>query len=253
MPTENELDAMSGFDRPQITYFPSIKFGSTKMSQTPVKEFSLLSTNEKGELVVVSLGEKLECILLHRGKMKLKSSDCYTSEYNKKSDIISVYNKDKGFKVDTGTAEAMKDKYQMRTVQNPYVMFDVAEKTVVAKLTVIPSSLSNYWDYLKEFKGEEKPRMFMLNVQADKKESKGKGGSYYKMIFEKGKALEPEAYDLVVEELVGLNKQMKANEEARGVATEVASVPEEEIDIEDTSLIDNESEVDKQTRGEAGL
>jgi hypothetical protein len=251
MPTEIELDQMSGFNRVQITFFPSIKFGSTKMGQTPVKEFSLLSTNDKGELVVVSLGEEVKCVLLHRGKMKLKSSDCYTTEYEKKSDIVSVYNKEKNFKVATGTAEQMKEKYQMRTVQSPYVMIDVAEQVVIAKLTVIPSSLSNYWDFLNEFKGDEKPRMFETIVKADKKESKGKGGAYFKMCFERGSKLPEEAYELAVSELVELNKKMKDNDEARGNIKDTDVAP-----VEDNSLIDTdpeETEEDKQEKNAAGL
>lgn len=247
MPTEKELDAMSGFDRPQMTFFPSIKFGSTKSSTTPVKEFSLLSTNEKGELVAVSLGEKLDCVLLHRGKMKLKSSEMYSTEYEKKTDLVSIYNKEKNFKVGTMPAEQAKDAYHMSTVQSPYVMLDVKGETIVAKLTVIPSSLSNYWEYLNEFKGEEKPRQFYLIIQADKKESKGKGGAYYKICFEKGDRLADEAYDMAVEELVELNKKLKANDEARGQIKDVEVAPMDDMPQEE------ESEVDKQEREEAGL
>lgn len=256
MPTKEELDEMSGFGRPTITQFPSIKFSATDRGKAPIKSFSLLSQNAKGELVAVDLGEEIKGVILNRGKMRLKSSDFTSTEYERNTEVVSIFDKEKSFKEATGVAKDIKENYKMNPHQYPYILIDVNGDSIIAKLDVLPASLKNYFEYQKEFTKDERPYQFETIIKAEKEISKNKG-NFYKISFSKGGEYKDEALDFVYDELEKLSEKLKANDKARESTNPILSAVVDTKDIEipvyedEEPLIEDE-EIDPR-QNEAGL
>lgn len=249
--TEEELDKASDFGRPNIHSFPFIKFSAAEGGKSEVKHFTLLTSDADGNLQAQDLGEELKVVILHRGKFKMKKGNFSTNELTPNKDKqVSVYKRTKtGKRVfeNKGTWHEMKEKYGMSTSQIPYVLVDQEGFQGVAKLGVLPSSLSNYWEYCDEFKRKEKPRHFETIVKASDKEKESQGGTYYEMSFKRGKALDEELREMVEEDIMDLDAKLKENEKAFSQDEDPETEEEvfyekPEVDKDDIPVIDENAD-----------
>lgn len=188
------LDAATGFLNPQFKRFPFIKFISSdsSKSKSPVKNFVLLTSQDDGGLEATDLGEMLKCVVIKRGLFKMKKATMSTNEMAySKGKTVAVYKYDKETNrkqlVAEGEWKAMKEKFGLSTMQVPYVLL---EDGTVAKLGVLPSSLSAYWEYTDEFKKEDtRPYEYETVVEANPEVQESEGGTYYQMAFKRGETL----------------------------------------------------------------
>lgn len=216
-----EINKASGFDNISIKRYPTIKFTASDNSKhSEAGSFTKLSNDEKGNLVAEDLGKELKCVFLKRGKFGMKKKPYRTNEVNRPGKFTSVEvfktGKDgKGMRVDEGLWRDMKDKYGLSTFQYPYVMLADKDCTI-AKLPILPSTLSNYWGFNDTFETtEDEIWEFETILKADDKITKGSEGEYYLMTFKKGKKLEGEALDLVAQTIKDLRDELSKADEAR--------------------------------------
>lgn len=193
MPTKEQLDQASDFNQRQFVKFPYLKFISAEGSknQSEVKSFVLLRNDENGELQAENLGKEVKVVFLNRGKFRLKNAGYTTNDIMPiKGKQVELFKKNrqtgKRNYQETGLWRDMKEKYGLSTFQFPYVLLN---KEIV-KLAILPSSLSNYWEYCDIFKGDDKIYEYetVLNGSNESYESP-EGGVYYKIVFGQGEKL----------------------------------------------------------------
>ncbi len=176
-----KMDEESGFKQRFIYITPYLKFNGQKGN------FTLIERGEKNELgEVKELGEKVQIVLLKRGKFKLFTLGMFTNEgVPNRNDVVNLYEtgEDKRKKmIDVGPWKDLKAKYNLKTKQLPYVLVLLEDGTKkIAKMGVLPSSLMNYWEYQNGFKVDGRPYEFITEISPYKAKSKGK--DYFKMKF----------------------------------------------------------------------
>lgn len=191
-----ELNEASGFVKTNFARYPYLKFISSGGGKSEVKTFCLLNSKEDGELDVEELGETVNVIFLSRGKFRLKKGSYITNDLVPGKDKnVEVYkvNRETGKRSfsETGEWRVMKEKYGLSTFQYPYVLLNNKGNFEIVKFGILPSSLSNYWEYSDSFKEGELiyGHQTILRASEEPKIS-SEGGDYYQMEFIRGEKVE---------------------------------------------------------------
>lgn len=249
MLTKKELDQASDFQQTSFKRYPTIKFTASSGSKYASEgSFTFLENDPDGKLIATDLGKTLSIVLIKRGKFRLKKPPYETNEVvSGKDKAIDVYERGsdgKRMHKERGVWRVMKDKYKLSTFQYPYVLLNVDSKDediepVIAKLAILPSSLSAYWDYCKDFT-KERVYEVMTSITASKDMVKGKLGNYHTMEFAMTGKLSRPTFEKVADTIETLDTELKLAQEARQEQQEqyeerpansyANDVPEETID-----------------------
>ena len=180
-----EINDASDFNQIQIKRYPTIKFTASDNSKhSEAGSFTLLSNDENKNLVAQDLGKEIKVVFLKRGKLGMKKKPYRTNEVGNpnKNSMVQVYKtgKDGNSQPENeGPWREMKQKYGLSTFQYPYVAILIDDEPIIAKLPILPSSLSNYWEYHDTFtKTEGAIWEFETVLKADDKVTKGSDGDY---------------------------------------------------------------------------
>ena len=211
-----ELDNATDFKRTQFKQYPTIKFTATNTAEySKAGSFTLLENDEDGKLKVTDLGKELSCVFIQKGKFRLKGSDYNTRDviFNK-TKPITLYGRTKDGKqmvVGEGAWHALKKDYGLSAHQYPYIKL---RDGTIARLDILPSSLSNYWKYCADFKNDERIYCFYTNVKASAKMEQGKKGKYYLMDFIRQDEIEPDEFSVIETTIKDLRNELKNVEDA---------------------------------------
>lgn len=244
--TQEELDEATGMGRPTITTFPTLKFTSADSAKgkSNVKSFTLLSQDKDGKLIAEDLGETVKVVLMTRGSFRLKKAPYISNEVRlaRADSDVKIYQidkiKNKRMLTNIGKWKEMKEKYGLATQQLPFGVVN----DEIAKIIVLPSSLSNYWEYLESFKDQERPYKFITIIKANDKPKTGAGGEYYEMTFKRGEQLDEASISQMEDDIIDLRDKLKKNDEAYQVKQEEfapkneitsSEFPEDEIEDPD--------------------
>ena len=241
-----ELDKMSGFEKTSRTKYPFLKYISAEgsKSKAPVKSFVLLRNDRDGNLIPENLGNEVKVIFISVGKFKLKKGAYITNEIVPGKDKeIDVYcfnreTRKRNFE-NRGLWRSMKEKYDLSTYQYPYVLID----DEIVKLGVLPSSLSNYWDYRNSFKENERIYEYKTILKGAKEAKRNLGGVYYDMIFEKGAKLNQSDLEKAVENIKEFRK-FRETEESRYM-TQSENQNEPRFESDDIPIIEIEEDTNR--------
>ena len=255
-----ELNEASGFVKTDFARYPYLKFISSGGGKSEVKTFCLLDSKEDGRLDVEELGETVNVIFLNRGKFRLKRGSYITNDLVPGKDKnVKVYkiNRETGKRslLESGEWRAMKEKYGLSTFQYPYVLLNNKGSFEIVRLGILPSSLSNYWEYSDSFKKGELIYGYQTILRASEEpKTSSEGGDYYQMEFIRGREVEDIGFvkEKILEVKGNLDKRELIEKEydpfeMDGVNTEnlVESVESaESAEEEKLSLIDTDEEVD---------
>jgi len=207
--TLEAIDEMSGFGKSNFIKWPFIKFSATTRGIAPVGTFTKLSGSD--ELKAELLGKKINVVILHRGKFRLKNAELISSEVASSKEQVDIFTKEKSKLCDHGDYKEMKERYKLNTHQFPYVILNGQD---VARMAVLPGSLQRFWEYLDTFKSDERPMYFQTIVSAGA-EKKSKGGTYFEMAFTRGEKITEDKLDIVLDVLAQLDSDIKKNELTR--------------------------------------
>lgn len=243
---KNELDIASDFNQRTFVRFPYLKFSAAESAKgkSKVKSWTLLRNDEDGNLQAEDLGQEVKVVFLKRGKFKLRKGSYITNEIVPGKDIqIDLYkiNKETGKRnfYEAGEWQKLKERYGLSTFQYPYVLLNGE----VVKFGVLPSSLSNYWEYSDSFKKGEKIYEFETILKSSDEPKVGEGGEYYLITFTRGEKLEEAKATEVAEKIMELNETLKAQEtpiklDEEDEAVELPELKDEEIPVVDEENID---------------
>jgi len=181
---KERLNEMSDFQDKYIYRVPFLKFSGRKGNYSKAGEFTLLDQDKEGNIVPKSYGNSIDVVFLKRGKFRLEGESFVSAEgmpnQNKNVNIYQMGKQGNRRLIDSGPWQTMKQRYGLKTSQFPYVL--IVQDDIVARLKVLPGSLSRYWNYLASFKGKEKPYDYITALGSV--EVEGNKGTYCEMTFE---------------------------------------------------------------------
>ena len=252
-----ELNEASGFIKTNFTRYPYLKFISSSGGKSKVKTFCLLTSKENGGLDVEELGESVNVIFLSKGKFRLKKGSYITNDLTPRKDKnVDVYkvNRETGKRnfLESGEWRTIKDKYGLSTFQYPYVLLDNKGSFEIVKLGILPSSLSNYWEYSDSFKEGELIYGYQTILKASEEPKiSSEGGDYYQIDFSRGEKVKDINFikEKVFEVKSSLDKKELAKKEydpfeMDGINEGILKETTAETEERELPVIDTDEEID---------